>query len=100
MYSDHTAKTLPGTGKVIVVKHNDYISVKGANTQRFDSLHALLEHRVASGLADDDICPLHHHNAYEKGCVASELHDLALLVCLYRGRQNDSVTIKSMLLYE
>lgn len=49
------------------------------------SLHALLEHRVASGFADDDIGPLHHHDADEERRVAGELHDLALLVGLKGG---------------
>lgn len=52
-----------------------------------DSLHALLEHRVASGFADDDVGPLHHHDADKEGSVARELHNLPLLVCLRRYRK-------------
>lgn len=46
------------------------------------SLHSLLEDGVASGLADDDIGPLHHHDADEESCVAGELYDLTLLISL------------------
>lgn len=53
----------------------------------FDLPHALLEHRVASGLADDDVGPLHHHNTDEEGRVAGKLHDLTLLVGLHRERK-------------
>lgn len=49
-----------------------------------DSPHALLEHRVTSGLTDDDVGPLHHHDADEECCVTRELHDLPLLVGLHR----------------
>lgn len=63
------------------------IQIKTVHIIFSDSLHALLEHRVTSGLADDDICPLHHHNTDEEGCVASELHNLTLLVCLHRERE-------------
>jgi len=52
-----------------------------------DSLHALLEHRVPPGLADDDVGPLNHHDADEERRVAGELHDLPLLVGLERGRR-------------
>lgn len=52
------------------------------------SPHALLEHRVPSGFADDDICPLHHHNADKEGCVARELHNLTLLIGLCVERQH------------
>lgn len=45
-------------------------------------LHPLLEDRVPSGLADDQVSPLHHHNTDEEGCVAGELHYLPLLVGL------------------
>lgn len=51
-----------------------------------DLPHALLEHRVASGLADDDVRPLHHHDADKECRVAGELHDLALLIRLCRKR--------------
>ena len=49
-------------------------------------LHALLEHRVASGLTDDDICPLHDHNTDKEGCMAGKLHDLTLFIRLCRER--------------
>lgn len=45
-------------------------------------LHALLEERIPPGLADDQICPLHDHNAAEEGRVAGELNNLPLLVGL------------------
>lgn len=45
-------------------------------------LHALLEDRIPSGLADDQVGPLHHHDTDEERRVAGELHDLPLLVGL------------------
>ena len=51
----------------------------------FDSLHALLEDRVTPGLTDDEIGPLDHHDADEERCVAGELHNLSLFVCLEAG---------------
>lgn len=68
------------------------IQIKTVHIIFSDSLHALLEHRVTSGLADDDICPLHHHNTDKEGCVASELHNLTLLVCLHREREEETET--------
>lgn len=50
------------------------------------SLHALLEDRVAAGLADKEVGPLHHHDADKEGCVASELHHLSLLIGLGEDR--------------
>lgn len=62
---------------------------KGTRTRRlplqnssWNSLHSLLEHRVTPGLADDDISPLHNYNTDKEGCVACELHNLPLLICL------------------
>ena len=43
-------------------------------------LHALLEHRVLPGLADDQVRPLHDHDGHEEGCVASVLQDLSVPV--------------------
>lgn len=60
----------------------------GKIAQLLDSLHALLEYRVTPGFADDDISPLHYYNTDEEGCVACELHNLPLLVCL-RARETD-----------
>lgn len=48
------------------------------------SLHALLEDRVAAGLADDEVSPLHNHDAGKEGRVARELHHLPLLIGLGR----------------
>lgn len=45
-------------------------------------LHSLLDDGVPPGLADDQIGPLHDHDAGEEGGVAGELHDLPLLVRL------------------
>lgn len=50
------------------------------------SLHALLEHRVTPGLADDEIGPLHHDDAHKEGCVTCKLHNLPLFVCLGGAR--------------
>ena len=50
------------------------------------SLHALLEDRVTAGLADDEVGPLHDHDAGKEGRVARELHHLPLLVGLGGGR--------------
>ncbi len=47
-----------------------------------DSLHSLLEDRITPGLADNQIGPLHDHNAGEECCVARELYNLSLFVCL------------------
>lgn len=52
-----------------------------------DLLHPLLEDRVSSGLTNDQVCPLHDHNADKEGCMASELHYLPLFVGL-RSRQS------------
>ena len=43
-------------------------------------LHALLEHGVLPGLADDQVRPLHDHDGHEEGCVASVLQDLSVPV--------------------
>lgn len=56
----------------------------------FSSLHALLEHRVPSGLADDDVRPLHHHDAHKERRVTRELHDLTLLVGLSRRETDEN----------
>lgn len=48
----------------------------------YNLLHPLLEDRVPSGLADDQVSPLHHHNTDEEGRMAGELHYLPLLVGL------------------
>ena len=50
------------------------------------SLHALLEDGVTAGLADDEVGPLHDHDADKEGRVARELHHLPLLVGLGAGR--------------
>lgn len=60
-----------------------------------DSPHALLEHRVTSSLADDDISPLHYYDTDKEGCVACELHNLPLLVCLWAGEERK---VKSQIL--
>ena len=39
-------------------------------------LHSLLEDRVSSGLTDDEIGPLDHHDGDEEGGVAGVLQDL------------------------
>lgn len=49
------------------------------------SLHALLEERISAGLADDEVRPLHNHNADEEGRLACVLHHLPLLVGLGVG---------------
>ena len=43
-------------------------------------LHALLEHGVLPGLADDQVRPLHDHDGHEEGCVARVLQDLSVPV--------------------
>merc|ERR1712241_1136865 len=42
-------------------------------------LHALLEHGVLPGLADDQVRPLHDHDGHEEGCVASPLLPIGVL---------------------
>lgn len=42
-----------------------------------------MEHRVATRLADDEVSPLHHHNADKEGCVAGKLHHLPLFIGLW-----------------
>lgn len=54
-----------------------------------DSLHSLLEDRVPPGLADDQISPLHNHNAGKKGSVAGELYNLSLFISLKLNRKKD-----------
>lgn len=44
--------------------------------------HSLVHDRVTSGLADDQIGPLHHHNRHEERGVAGELEALAVPVGL------------------
>lgn len=56
-----------------------------------DLLHSLLEDRIPPGLADNQIGPLHNHNAGEECCVASELHNLSLFICL---RKHNNVLVK------
>lgn len=53
------------------------------HTSFLNSLHALLEYWVASGLADNDISPLYNHNTDKERCVTCELNNLPLLVCLW-----------------
>lgn len=60
-----------------------FIGVKRAGVY---SLHSLLENRVPSGLADDQICPLYYYNTGEERRVARKLHNLSLLVCLRKHR--------------
>ena len=42
--------------------------------------HSLLEKRIFPGLADKEIRPLDHHNGHKKGCMASVLKNLSVLV--------------------
>ena len=46
------------------------------------SLHSLLEERVHSSLADDEVCPLHYHNACKEPSVTGVFQPLALIVAL------------------
>lgn len=61
----------------------------GITVELLHSLHALLEHRVTPGLADDDISPLHYYNTDKKGCVACELHYLPLFISLKKGEDTE-----------
>lgn len=54
------------------------------------SLHALLEDRVPPGLTDDQIGPLHDHDAGEERRVAGELYDLSALVCLAEEKETSA----------
>lgn len=54
-----------------------------------DLLHSLLEDRVPPGLADNQVSPLHNHNAGEEGSVAGELHNLSLFICLKLSSKED-----------
>lgn len=45
-------------------------------------LHPLLEDRIPSGLTNDQVRPLHNHNADKEGCMASELHYFPLFIGL------------------
>lgn len=45
-------------------------------------LHSLLEDRIPSGLTDNQVCPLYHHNADKECCVASEFYNFPLLISL------------------
>ncbi len=53
-------------------------------------LHSLLEDRVSSGLADDQIGPLYNHNTGEEGRVTCELYNLPLLIRLRWPRTQHS----------
>ena len=53
--------------------------------KRLDLLHSLVDERVASGLADNKISPLHNDDAGEEGSVAGVLEHLALLVGLQKN---------------
>ena len=44
--------------------------------------HSLLEDRVPSGLADDEICPLDHHDGDEEGSLAGVLQDLPVSIII------------------
>ena len=44
--------------------------------------HALGEDGVSPGLADDQVCPLHHNDTDEERCVARVLQHFPLFVCL------------------
>lgn len=59
--------------------------------QLLDSPHALLEHWVTSGLADDEIGPLHYDDADKEGCVTCELHNLPLFICLKRKEMTNKM---------
>ena len=58
------------------------------------SRHALLEDRVSAGLADDEVSPLHNHDADKEGRLACELQHLALLVGLGEGGQRGAVSVR------
>jgi hypothetical protein len=45
--------------------------------------HALLEQRIASGFANDQISPLDDHDWDEEGRVAGELQLFAMFVSLF-----------------
>ena len=46
-------------------------------------LHALLEHGVLPGLADDQVRPLDNHDGHKEGCMASVFQDLSVPVRLW-----------------
>lgn len=57
-------------------------------------LHALLKKGISACFADDEVSPLHHHNANEEGCVTSELYYLALLVGLKKTEISSTVLLE------
>lgn len=54
---------------------------------------SLLHNGVPPGFADDQVGPLHDHNAGEERCVAGELYDLSSLVCLPYTTQQRSLSV-------
>jgi len=66
----------------------------------FRSLHALLEDGVPARLADDEVGPLHHHDADEEGGVAGELHDLPLLVRLRADTDTRMLALERTILFD
>ena len=58
------------------------------------SCHALWEDRVSAGLADDEVSPLHDHDAGKEGRLACELQHLALFIGLGEGGQRGAVSVR------
>jgi len=54
--------------------------------------HALVNDRVASGLADDEVSPLHDHDRHEERGVTCVLEHLALRVRLIATHSSSSYT--------
>lgn len=51
--------------------------------------HALVDDRIATGLADNQICPLHYDDRHEEGGVTRVLQSLPLPIGLKRKRKRD-----------
>ena len=58
------------------------------------SLHPLLEDGIPPGLADDQVSPLHHHDADKEGRLARELQHLPLLIGLGKDGQRGAISVR------
>lgn len=65
-----------------------YMHISFSHTFSHHILHALLKKGVSACFADDEVCPLHHHNAHKEGCVTSEFYNLALLIGLNNKKKH------------
>lgn len=63
-------------------------------------LHALLKKGISACFADNEVSPLHHHNAHEEGCVTGELHNLALFIGLNKKKQTQKMSLSLCIYFQ